>query len=130
MTPDAELPPAVYGKGRRVFRVVERRSVAVFAHYIGVGRLTEVVILIPVAIFTVSDCPVLDLDSLPVRLIPLAMPAVHVAPFPDAEILRHQENLADKQQGDDAEYDNEWSPDMTPQVIPPLFEKASRYFIV
>jgi hypothetical protein len=47
------------------------------------------------------------------------MPAIHIASFPDTEILRHQEELPCQQQGDYAENNIKGPPDMTLHEIPP-----------
>jgi len=119
MAPDAEFPATLNGKGWRVFGMGEPRAMAVLAHDSGVRRLPEVVIFILVAILAVSGCPVLDLERLPIRLVSLAVPAVHIAPFPDSEIVRHQEELADQKQADYPEHNIERPPDMTLHLIPP-----------
>jgi len=60
---------------------------------------------------------------------PLRCQPYIIAPFPDAEILWHQENMADQQKGDNAEYDKERSPDMTFHEIPPSFWRSIMAYI-
>jgi hypothetical protein len=90
MAPDAERPATVDSEGWWVIGMVSPRAVTVLAHDMGVWRLPEFIILVPVTILAVSDSPVLDPNLLPIRLVPFAVPSIHVASFPNTEILGHK----------------------------------------
>jgi hypothetical protein len=109
----AEFPAAVDGKGKLLLRMIESRAMTVLADDIGMGRLAEVSELFPVTILTVGNGPVLYPECFPVCLVPFPVPAVHIAPFPDTEIPRHQEELSRQQQQDDTEHNKERSPGIT-----------------
>jgi hypothetical protein len=112
MAPDAELAAPVDEKGMRVGRMVPTGAMAVLTHDMGVGGTHEVIIFVFMTTLAVGYGTVLDLHSLPFGLAPLAVPAVHVPPFPDTEAPRDQGVMSDNSQNGNCQHDHEWSPDM------------------
>lgn len=86
MATDTQIPPAIYVQAQRVFRMIIVWPMAILAAYRGMGRILKVVKLVFVAFCA-------DLGSLvfygilfPYVLVGFAVPAVHVAAFPDTEV--------------------------------------------
>jgi hypothetical protein len=98
MAPDAELAAPVDEKGLGVGGMLPSWAMAVLTHDTGVGGTHEVIIFVFMTTLAVGCGPVLDLHSLPFGLVPLAVPAVHVAPFPDTETPRDQGVMSDNSQ--------------------------------
>lgn len=104
VTPEAKFPFLVYRKLGRIGRMVQSRSVAVFALYDCMRSFDDAFVLIAVtflAVFVVEL--VLDLEVLPPVFIILIVKSVHVAAIPNSEVLRYKEfpcNKNEDYQGD------------------------------
>jgi hypothetical protein len=81
--------------------MIDGRAVAVFALYVLVGGFFDAGVVFVVAILAVFRAHVLDLELLPFFLVALPVPAVHVPPRPDAEILRHEKGPGNEDKDND-----------------------------
>ncbi len=104
MTPEALRPAPVYRKLRHgVRRMIDGRTMAVFALYVLVGGFFYAGVVFVVAILAVFRTPVLDLELLPFFFVALPVPAVHVPPRADAEILWHDQGPGNEDKDNDAD---------------------------
>jgi hypothetical protein len=113
VAPDAELAAPVNIQSAWILGVIEREAMAVFAHDSSVRRIFNVIVLFFMAWNAVCRSSVLNLNAFPVRLIPLTVPAVHIAALMRSEIRWYQENPEQQNQEHNSESNKQWPPDMT-----------------
>jgi hypothetical protein len=106
MTPEALRPAPVNRElgtllGPVIAFFIACRTVAVFALYVLVWGFFYAGVVFVVAVLAVFRAQVLDLELLPFFLVALPMPAVHVSPRADAEILRHEKGPGNENKDND-----------------------------
>ena len=89
MAADTESSTAIYFQPYWVSRVIKIGAMAVFTAYGTMRRVLDIVIFILVTFCTDRCRLVFDREFLPLGLVGFAMPAIHVATFFGAEVIRN-----------------------------------------
>lgn len=89
MAADTKPAAPVDSHARRILRMVEVRSMTVLTTDSSMGGALDIVIFVFVTFSADSSSLVLDRNFLPFSFIGFAVPAIHVAAFLYAKIIRH-----------------------------------------
>jgi hypothetical protein len=91
MTADTESPAAIDVQPDGIFRMIIIGAMAVFTAYGTMGGVLDVIIFVLMTFSTDFGGLVLHPVCLPLRLVGLAVPAIHVTPLVNAKIIRHKQ---------------------------------------
>ena len=95
MAPETEFPGSVYSEFHWVCRVLENRSMAVFAFYDFVGGREDLFLLVGMTVLTVFFAVVFNFNGLPLLHVPRPVPSEHIPSLMDAEISGDHEGPGD-----------------------------------
>jgi hypothetical protein len=109
MAPKTECPALVNNELGRVRGMIDSGTMAVFTLNDPVRGSIDTVVLVGMAILAIFLSHVLHLELLPVLLVVLPMPAIHIATGTDTEVFRDIHHPGQKDQDNDAD-DHEQRP--------------------
>jgi len=120
MTTQAKCPAPVDRQFRGVRRMIDRWAMAVFALDYPVRGFVDAVVFIGMTILAVFLTLIFHLDLLPVFLIGMTVPAIHVTALTDPEILWDDNHSGQQYQNDDTDHHNQRSQYMILHNLPLL----------